>query len=137
MDTYTVSFFGHRRVERPFLIEKQLEKLITELVKNKDYIEFLVGRDGEFDQIVASTVRRVVARVGYGNTALVLILPYMRADYRDNKESFLRYYDEVEICDSASAYPLSAFRIRNRYMIDRSDLVICYAEKKEGGAYAR
>ena len=137
MNTYTVSFFGHREIDRPFFIEKRLEAVITELIKVKEYVEFLVGRDGEFDQLASSTVRRTARNLGYVNTALVLVLPYMRAEYRDNEESYLKYYDEVEICEeSASAYPASAFKRRNRSMVDRSDLVICCVERKQGGAYS-
>ena len=137
MNTFTVSFFGHREIERPFVIEQRLETVITDLIKTKDYIEFLVGRDGEFDQLASSTVRSVAKRLEYGNTALVLVLPYMRAEYRDNEESYHRYYDEVEICEeSATAYPAAAFKKRNRAMVDRCDLVICCVERKEGGAYS-
>lgn len=111
MNIYTVSFFGHREIDCPIVIEKRLEAVITDLIKDKEYVEFLVGRDGEFDQLASSTVRRVTKRLEYGNTALVLILPYMRAEYRDNEESFHRYYDAVEICEeSASAYPAAAFK---------------------------
>ena len=137
MKTYTVSFFGHREIDRPFVIEKRLEAVIADLIKSKEYVEFLVGRDGEFDQLASSTVRRTARNLGYANTALVLVLPYMRAEYRDNEESYLKYYDEVEICEeSASAYPASAFKRRNRSMVDRADLVICCVERKQGGAYS-
>lgn len=40
MNTFTVSFFGHREIERPFGIEKRLESVVTDLIKKKDYIEF-------------------------------------------------------------------------------------------------
>ncbi|MBQ3842333.1 MAG: hypothetical protein II820_06560 [Ruminiclostridium sp.] len=137
MNTLTVSFFGHREIEHPFEIEKRLESVVTDLIKKKDYIEFLVGRDGEFDQLASSTIRRVAKRLEYGNTALVLVLPYMRAEYRDNEDRFHEYYDEVEICEeSATAYPAAAFKKRNRSMVDRSDLIICCVERKEGGAYS-
>ena len=49
MNLFAVSFFGHRQVDDPFLIERQLESIIRELLLTKEYIEFLVGRDGEFD----------------------------------------------------------------------------------------
>lgn len=58
MNTYTVSFFGHRQIDNPFQVEQQLEKLISDLLRHKEFVEFLVGRDGEFDQLVSSTVRR-------------------------------------------------------------------------------
>ena len=53
MNIYTVSFFGHRFIEEPLLIEKRIEILLRKLLREKEYIEFLVGRDGEFDQLVS------------------------------------------------------------------------------------
>ena len=32
----------------------------------------------------------------------MLVLPYLRADYRDNEAAFLDYYDEVKICEEAA-----------------------------------
>ena len=57
---FTVSFFGHRQIDDPFTIEDKLERLIRELLTTKEYVEFLIGRDGEFDQLVASTVSFVL-----------------------------------------------------------------------------
>ncbi|MDE6849611.1 MAG: hypothetical protein K2J44_09780 [Ruminococcus sp.] len=60
----------------------------------------------------------------------------MKAEYRDNEQSYLDYYDEVEICsDSAEAHPKSAIQVRNRNIVDRSDLVVCCIQHKSGGAY--
>ena len=53
LNTFTVSFFGHRVIEDPLRIEQHLETLIRKLLQEKEYVEFLVGRDGEFDQIVS------------------------------------------------------------------------------------
>ncbi len=52
MRTFTVSFFGHRQIEAPFQVESQLEKLISQLLQQNEFVEFLVGREGEFDQLV-------------------------------------------------------------------------------------
>lgn len=136
LDIYTVSFFGHRDVRNMFVIEERLQPILRELINTKEYVEFLVGRDGEFDQIVSSAVRKAIENYGYDNTAHILVLPYERSDYRDNKESFEKYYDEVQICgDAANAYPKAAIGIRNRDMVDRSDMVVCYIERENGGAY--
>ena len=43
MNLFAVSFFGHRQVDDPFLIERQLESIIRELLLTKEYVEFLVG----------------------------------------------------------------------------------------------
>jgi hypothetical protein len=136
METYTVSFFGHREISQPFLVEERLKKLVKELINQKEYVEFLVGRDGEFDLLAASVIHKVKKECDCGNSSLVLVLPYMRAEYRDNEQNFLDYYDEVEVCaESASAHFKAAIKIRNQSMVIRSDLVICCVERKSGGAY--
>ena len=35
MNLFAVSFFGHRQVDDPFLIERQLESIIRELLLTK------------------------------------------------------------------------------------------------------
>ena len=136
MDIYTVSFFGHREIENSLEVEQKLEAILTELIKTKKYIEFLVGREGEFDILAASVVKRVKKPMDYAKCSLIWVLPYMKAEFRDNEKEFLEYYDDVEICEqSTKAHFKSAMQIRNRAMVDRSDLVICCIQHKSGGAY--
>ena len=132
MDTFTVSFFGHREIENATEIEKRLDKLLHDLITQKPFVEFLIGRDGDFDLLASSAIRKY----GYGNTCFTLVLPYMKAEYRDNEEEYLNYYDEVEVCEkSAEAHYKSAIQIRNRDMVERSDLIVCCIQHKSGGAY--
>lgn len=84
MNIFTVTFFGHRYIDNIFKIEAKLEPILKDLIKQKEYVEFLVGRDGEFDQIVSSAIRKTKERYDYGNVSHILVLPYERADYRDN-----------------------------------------------------
>ena len=136
MDIYTVSFFGHREIENSLEVERKLEAKISELIHTKQYVKFLVGREGEFDILAASVVKRVKKQMDYGNCSLIWVLPYMKAEFRDNEKEYLDYYDDVEICDqSAKAHYKSAMQIRNRAMVNRSDLVICCIQRKSGGAY--
>ena len=136
MDQYTVSFFGHRQISNVFVIEHRLETMIQELLISKEFVEYLVGRDGEFDLLVASVVRRSKRTIRNDNSALTLILPYSTAEYRNNEQSFMAYYDEIEICsESAEKHFKSAHQIRNRFMVDRSDLVIFCVNHRYGGAY--
>ena len=92
MNIFTVSFFGHRIIDNSFLLEQKLEDLIRELLCSKEYVEFLVGRDGEFDQIVSSTVRRCKRSVRDDNSAVVLVMPYATAEYLNNEQSFHDYW---------------------------------------------
>ncbi len=136
MEIYTVSFFGHREVEGASDIESRLDWLLHDLITQKQYVEFLIGRDGDFDLLVASAIKRAVKQYGCGNTSLILVLPYMKAEYRNNEQSYLNYYDEVEICaESSEVHYKSAIQVRNRCMVDRSDLVVCCIQHKSGGAY--
>ena len=136
LDIYTVSFFGHRQVDDFAAAELRLDRLIRELLLQRDYVVFLVGRNGEFDQMAASAVLRSKRMVRDDNSSLVLVLPYPTAEYVSNQRSFEKYYDSIEICEAAvTAHFKSALSIRNREMVDRSDLVVCCIERKQGGAY--
>ena len=136
LNIYTVSFFGHRKIRDMNVVENALMPILHDLITTKEYVEFLVGRDGDFDRIVSSSIRTAVRKYGCGNISYILVLPYERADYRDNKAEYESYYDEVQICsESAQAHPKAAISIRNRAMIDKSDLVICCIEHNSGGAY--
>lgn len=136
LDTYTVSFFGHRQIENISAIEKRLDAIIRPLLLKKEYVEFLVGRDGEFDQLTTSTIKRLKRSVRDDNSALVWVLPYPTTEYRDYEVDYAAYYDEIEICPkSVAAHFKSAFQICNQWMVDRSNLVICYVEQPRGGAF--
>lgn len=136
MKVFTVSFFGHRHIDNPFEIEEQLERIIREIISTKEYAEFLIGRDGEFDQLVSSTVRRCKKTFRDDNSALVLVLPYMTAECRKNTKSFGEYYDSIEVCsESKDKHYKSAHQVRNRTMVERSDLVVFCVEHNYGGAY--
>ncbi len=136
MDIYTVSFFGHRFVEYEMKIENRLDKLLYNLITQKEYVDFLIGRDGAFDLLASSAIKRAISKYSCGNTHFTLVLPYMKAEYRDNEQSYLDYYDEVMICfESVRAHPKSAIQVRNRDIVDQSDLVVCCIQHNSGGAY--
>ena len=135
-EIYTVAFFGHRYIDNITKVENLLEEQIRKLIDENEYVDFLVGRNGDFDQCVSSSVLRVRKNHRDDNSALVLVLPYPTAEYSNNEATFHQYYTNVEISYAASvAYPKSAIQIRNREMADRADLVICYIEQEKGGAW--
>ena len=136
LNTFTVSFIGHRIIENPLRIEKQLEALIRRLMHEKEYVVFLVVRDGEFDQIVSSVIRRCKRVIRDDNSAHVWVLPYPSTDFRDNEAAYRDYYDEIEICAiSAEGHFKNAYQTRNREMVDRSNLVVFCIQHENGGAW--
>ncbi len=136
MRLFTVACFGHRHFNEHPLIEGPLNQYIRDLLAKKEYVEFLVGRNGEFDQCMASCIRRAKKEYRCNNSALVLVLPYLTAEYLHNKESFENYYDAVEIpYDACNAHPKAAISIRNKRMVDRADSILCFVKQRSGGAY--
>lgn len=136
MEVFTVFFFGHRMIGNALEIENRLEQLIRTLLREHEYIEFLVGRDGEFDQLVSSVIRRCKREYRSDNSAHIWVLPYITAEFRDNEESFRDYYDEIEICEeSAKSHYKNAHQIRNRAMVGRSDLVVFCIQHESSGAW--
>ena len=136
MQMLTVSFFGHRRVESFDVVGQQLDILVEDLIRNNEYVEFLVGRDGDFDQLAAAAVRRAKKSIFDGNSSLTWVQAYSSAEYAHDADAFDRYYDAVELCEAAAAvFPKAAIQTRNRAMVDRSDLCVFYINKSEGGAW--
>ena len=131
MKPFTVSFFGHRKIDEFGIIEENLSRIMTDVIKKNESVVFLIGRQGEFDEYAASVIKGVKKRYDTYDCSLVLVLPYTVADI----EYYSKYYDDIVISESAdSAHPKAAAELKNRYMIDASDLVVFYVREK-GGAY--
>ena len=129
MDIYTVSFFGHRQIYSQLLLDRLLDELIMQLLREHSYVEFLVGRDGDFDQLVSSAIKRCQRQYGHHNSSHIWVMPYPTSFFRDNEQACYDYYDEIEICEESSVKHFkAAFQIRNRNMVNRSDLVVFYGE---------
>ena len=125
MEMYTVSFFGHRIIDDLNKVQNELENIISKIVSEHEYVQFLVGRDGDFDIIAASAVRKVKKILFIDNVDLNLVLPYMRAEISNNMEYMLDYYNDIQVDDDArKAHFKAAIKIRNQNMVKKSQLVI-------------
>ena len=136
-DKLIVSLFGHRIIEDYNFVENKLYELLRIVIQKEiREVEFLVGRNGDFDLMVASVIRKLKKETGNENAFLSLVLPYETAELRNNTEAFESYYDSIEICEaSADCNFKYAIVARNRDMIDRSDMVVVYVKNESGGAY--
>ena len=133
MNIYRVAFFGHRRIYNIREIEEKLVPILNELILTKEYVEFYIGRNGEFDEFAASVIKRVQKQLDRDNNVMILTLPYTVKDI----EYYADYYDEIVIPDAiGKAHPKAAITLRNRWMVDTADLIIAYIEREEGGAYS-
>ena len=59
MNTYRVCLFGHRQLYDLRKIEQRLSLIINNMIQTKPFVEFFLGRNGEFDEFAASVIKRV------------------------------------------------------------------------------
>ena len=131
LDYYRISFIGHREIYGHFRLEEKLNDIIKEYLRTHEFIEFYVGRNGDFDIYAASVIKKMQSDFGNHKFSLNLVLPYPVKDI----EYYEKYYDEVHIPIGSNTHPKSAITKRNQWMIDNSDLLIAYVEPdRKGGA---
>lgn len=131
MDIYRVSFLGHREVHDFKAVEEKLTKIISQLIQTKEFVEFQIGRNGEFDIVAASCIKRVQKSIGNQNSAMTLVLPYPVADM----EYYEKFYDQIFIPEEAErAHYKSAILKRNEWLVKNSELIIAYVHRDTGGA---
>ena len=130
-EIYRVSFIGHRRIDRFRFVEEQLDRTISELMRRKEYIEFYIGRNGDFDTMVASAVKRYQKQHGKENSSLILVIPYPVA----NMDCLEQFYDEIWYPEELyKTHHKAAITKRNEWFVRNSDLLIAYVETDNGGA---
>lgn len=131
--TYRIILFGHRDFNGHNIVEENLFSLLKDLIKEKQFVEIYVGRDGEFDIYAATIVKRVQRICGKDNNELICVLPYSKKD----TVYYEKYYDRIIIPECIEkTHPKGAITKRNRWMVEQSDLLICYVEHEQGGAYS-
>lgn len=124
--------FGHRFVYEN--VGAKLEKVLIELVENRNMITFYTGGMGDFDSMYSSAVRKI--KLKYSDVRLVLVKPYFTNDLNTDKDFYIMNYDSVIIPEELmGVHYKAAVKQRNRWMIDNSNYVITYVNKDFGGAY--
>lgn len=132
MNVWNVALFGHREFRAHGMVEKGLFMILQKLLYEKEYVEIYIGRNGEFDIFAASIVKKAQNTFGRERIGMTLVLPYSEK----NIEYYEQYYDSVIIpACVGQTHPKGAITKRNKWMVEESDLVICYVEREQGGAY--
>ena len=131
MDIYRIAFIGHREIYGHYDLEERIEQIARTHMSNKEYVEFYVGRNGDFDIHVASAIKRAQKALGNHNSCLVLLLPYPTKDDKYYEE----FYNDVWYPVDGKTHPKAAITKRNQWMIENSDLLVAYVEPdRKGGA---
>ena len=132
MNTYHIAFIGHRKIYGHKDLEDKIEELVKEALRDNDFVEFLVGRNGDFDISAASAVRRARKALGEENSSLILVQPYGMKD----DEYYEHYYDSILYPIDKKTHYKKAITKRNEWLVDHADLLIAFVEEgQEGGAH--
>ena len=92
--------------------------------------DFYVGKNGDFDELAASAVRRLKSEWS-AFCSLTLVLPYEIA----NLDLIEKSYDEVIMPNDYKCHYKAAIEKRNRWLAENCDLMIGYIKRESGGAY--
>ena len=130
LEIYRVSFIGHRVVDEHRQVADELDTVLSMLLEKHEYIEFYVGKNGEFDELAASAVRRLKSEWS-AFCSLTLVLPYEIA----NLDLIEKSYDEVIMPNDYKCHYKAAIEKRNRWLAENCDLMIGYIKRASGGAY--
>ena len=123
--------FGHRVMLMD--VEKPLRAVLERLVEERGVRVFYTGGMGEFDELFARTVRSM--KQDFPSLRLVLVLPYLTERLNMDKVFYEALYDEILIpAELEGVHPKAAIGLRNRWMVNRSDIVIAALHRNFGGA---
>ena len=114
----TCFFIRHR--EAPDTLLPQLTAEIERYITEYGITDFVVGRYGRFDRLVAKCVK--AAKKRHPEVTLTLLLPYHLYDRPTPTPPVFFYPPRMETVSKRAAIIRA-----NRYMVDHSDYMIAYA----------
>ena len=129
MNVYRVAFIGHRKIDEREYLVASVDGLIKGLLQSKDYVEFYIGGNGDFDLLTTVSAKIMQNEMGTHNSRIVYIQPY-----HTNDDGFYeRSYDKVLYLTDCEWDTKTVITQRNRWLIDRADLLVAYAEDDRAG----
>ena len=125
-----VTFCGHSQFAKAEKYEDKLLSLLESIVRNSP-TEFFLGGYGAFDDFAYRCCKKY--QMTHSNTKLIYITPYLP---RENQlKDKAAQYDAIIYPEIESAPPRYAISHRNRWMVEKADLVICFITHRSSGAY--
>ena len=128
-----ITFCGHSGYSKKEEDEIEVLDLLEKQI-GYESAELYLGGYGGFDNFAYSCCKKYKEK--HSNVSLVFVTPYFTIEYQKKHLSALKdQYDYIiypEIEDRPKRF---AITYRNRYMIDRADIVIAYIAHDWGGAF--
>lgn len=121
----TVTFCGHRTIDRPDLLKSWLQEVVRGLILQGSN-KFLLGGYGAFDLTAAHVVHTLKAE--FPAVESTLVLAYLSTDMDPH------LYDSSLYPPLEDVPPRYAISRRNRWLVENSDIVVAYVQHSWGGA---
>ena len=120
------TFFGHS--DTPETVYPKLKNTIEELITTRGASTFMVGTHGSFDSMTLRALRELKQQ--YAHISYQVILAYMPTQGDELYAS-----DETLLPEGIEAVPKRfAIPWRNKWMVNKSQTVICYITHNASGA---
>jgi uncharacterized phage-like protein YoqJ len=120
----TVTFFGHR--DAPKEIEPALRLTLIDLIENKNATVFYVGNHGNFDAMVRRQLENLSKTYPI---KYYIVLAYMPSK-NDTPDEHSILPEGIETVPRRFA-----INYRNKWMLNKSDIVVTYVTHNFGGAW--
>ena len=121
-----ITFCGHSDFNKDMMYGSMLMHFLERRVGDEKS-NFYLGGYGAFDRFALACAKKYKEQ--HRNVSLFLITPYLNSTVSENGLDGI-IYPEIE------DKPLKlAIVYRNRWMIEKADLVIAYVDREWGGAY--
>ena len=124
MKEQTVTFFGHR--DTPKETESALRLTLIDLIENKNATVFYVGNHGNFDAMVYRQLDNLSKTYPI---KYYIVLAYMPSKNADPDEHSI-------LPEGIETVPRRfAINYRNKWMLNKSDIVVTFVTRNFGGAW--
>ena len=120
------TFFGHSDTSEA--VYPKLKNAIEELITARGFSTFMVGNHGSFDGMTLHALRELKQQ--YAHISYHVVLAYM-----PNQDDELYTSDETLLPEGIETVPKRfAIPWRNKWMVSKSQTVICYIIHNASGA---
>lgn len=126
---------GHRNIPKDFDTAK-LEDIFTRLYKEKGIETFLVGMAVGFDSVCFKVLQKLRKSL---DIKIVGCLPCQNQSERFSLAQKIDYEEMIKGLDQkilvSQEYSKYCFLVRNRFMVDNSEYLVCYLRREKSGTF--
>ncbi len=129
----TVAFFGHSNFLKSVENEGRILDVLESSVGDEPSVAYLGGY-GDFDDLAYECCKKY--KKSHPRLSVVFVTPYITEEYQKNHLEYIKNRYDGIVYPEIEDKPLKfAIVYRNRWMVEKADIVICGVLCECGGAY--